>query len=377
MFQLSKSSKMRKQYIHLILIILISSQSQMFTQSGFKVMEIDNSEYPKMKSNYYLFDQLGLPIRNLKINDFVVRDNGVNVKSITNHYCDATNYDTTKLSVTLSFDLALNTDGDFNNFELGKRLSKNIASKIDYNEISLVSYNIRTYLNREFTDTLDYILSEINNFNPDIGSLFNTTFLDEPANVFKIISRANYKKIIILITDGSGNIEENLINTLADDNNIKIYSLVIGKKIPESLKRITIKSGGIFIDNINPNIDFDLISNIINAHGKGYLPCQLDWESDYSCTEEHYINVSIPSLSLKDSLLIDFPNLEKSSIIADPSFLGFSSVDSGKTKKLSLTITAKNRDIFIQELKINQPFTIIEGNVSNYLLLKDNFLNNN
>jgi WD40 repeat protein len=358
-----------------ILLILLVCSYIANAQNSLKILDYDYSKYPDVTAKFFLFDNSGFPVSGLTLSNFAIRDNGLGVNSKNSVTCPVS-VPEQKLSLTITFDLALSTLDSINsNFEIGRSIAKNLVTKFNKSEISITSYDIRNYLNREFTDSIPLLLNEIDNFQPARGSLFDIPFLEEPANSIKIVNRGKNKKIIIFITDGSGSINDRQIIQKANADSITIYALVIGKKAPTAIKKISDSTGGWFLENINKSSDISLLSNIIRALAYNYKPCEIIWNSGLGCVNLHEIEITIPSIiGVKDIINFELLNSQKSMIVADPQFMGFSSVDTTKTSTLSMTLTAKNRDVLIDSLQIDEPFTIIEGNVTKYTLKKDEFL---
>ncbi len=358
-------------FISLFLLI-----EQGFAQNSMKILSYEFSNFPASSAKIFVFDTDGNPIYNLNKNNFVVRDNGLNVPTTDEYQCQA-NPKVNQLSANIQFDLALNYElGSDNPFEIGKSIARLLVSrlKFPYDDCSITSYDIRSYLNREIDTSRSALLAEINAFTPSKGSLFDVSFLSEPANSIKIIDRGKNTKVIFMITDGSGALNEVQIANLCQSKGIKLFTFCVGRSIPARLKNLTLSTGGWYIDNISSK-NFIIAVNSLMALARGYEPCILKWTNATTCEDEHSIEIVIPSQNLRDDFNFRFLNEQKASITSEPQFIGFSSVEIGQKKRLSLTITARNRDILIQSLQINPPFKIVEGNVTNYNLSRDNFLN--
>lgn len=349
---------------------------QAFAQNTMKIHSYEFSNFPSLSAKIFIFDNDGNPIYSFNKNNFVVRDNGLNVPTTDEYTCQP-NPQVKQLSANIQFDLALNYEaGPDNPFEIGKSIARLLVNRLNFpdEECSITSYDIRSYLNREIDTSRIALLTEINAFTPSPGSLFDISFLSEPANSIKIIDRGINSKAIFMITDGSGALNEAQIASIFQSKEIKLYVFCVGRNIPARLKNLTLATGGWYIDNITSK-NSTVAVNTLMALARGYEPCTLRWTNAITCEDEHHIEVVIPSQNLRDDFYFKFLNEQKATISSEPQFIGFSSVEVGQKKRLSLTITARNRNILIQSLQINPPFKIIEGDVTNYNLPRDNFLN--
>lgn len=361
----------------IILIILIACSYPAFSQEAVKITGNDQTGYPIMKTKLFVFDKLGNPDFSTDKSSFVIRDEGINSANIIDISCNS-GVTGSALSAVLTFDLALSVNNSLpSNFDLGMSALKSFVNKLDTSrdEFALTSYDVMNYMKRDFTKDKSKILSDISLLKPSRGSLFNTAFLDEPAGALKIDSIGKNSRAIFIITDGTGELSAEIVNNLAATSGTKIFALVIGRKISEKLKTVINQTGGFFIDKITTNEEISPAVNTLIAMARGFSPCVITWEAPKSCLDSHNVEISVPALLAKDDFNYYFQNSEKSTIISDPPYLGFSSVAQGKTKDLSLTLVAKNGDVNISYLEIDSPFFITDGDVVDYLLKKDQFLN--
>ncbi|MBX3045033.1 MAG: choice-of-anchor D domain-containing protein [Candidatus Kapabacteria bacterium] len=360
----------------IIYLFVISATFTSFAQEAIRIIDYDYSKYPEIENLVFVFDNNGNPVLNLNTGNFNIRDNGVtqaNLKSIT---CDQSQV-SENVSYTIVYDLGLdNYYHNPTNFSLGRQTANRLINLIntDESEISLTSYDYRSFLNREFTSSKADLLAEVAAFQYAPGSLFEAAFIDEPAGAFKINSRAeNDAKSIILITDGGGKYDFPAISAALAASGAKLFVISLRKEPQTSVKELCSSSGGMWFELSSQQKVNSVVYSVL-AMSKGYKPCKLNWTMDYSCEDNHNIEIIVPSRSVRDEFKFEFNNFEKSIILSDPEFLAFSSVDVGTKKSLSVTLTAKNRDILIQELRVKEPFKIINGNVNNYLLLEDEFI---
>ncbi|HRP01632.1 MAG TPA: choice-of-anchor D domain-containing protein [Candidatus Kapabacteria bacterium] len=391
---------MRKVLFICFIVFSLGANEILIAQQGFRIIKNDN-KYPDVHTFYYIFDKLGNPNNSLSISDFAIRDNGENVSNILTNICRDANIDT-NISINISFDLGISTlkypDDNFSN---AKKLLKSIFEKRFFSEYAFTSFDNKTYLNREFNDTTKKISEILDALIPQSGSDRKSSFNKEPAGSFKILSKAQYKKVLLLITDENTNLDNSSIIKYAQDNNIAIYIAMFEKTANENYQQICERTGGLLIDKISKKDDLLTIANTFKSHIIGYLPCELSWQLNYNCDNTHQIELTVPSLSLSNHFNLISDNNQKSYLNATPKYLNFSSIPIGTKSRQSFTITALNRDILIdsiimqrdfnlKQLKKNDVdtskfdtidlfakdmFRIIDGDVKNYLLEKGKFIN--
>ena len=361
-------------YMYLFMLLGLYNVS---AQEALRIIDYDYSKYPSIISRLFVFDNNGNPILNLNTGNFNVKDNDNILSKIDSYNCPQ-NTIIENVSYTIMFDLGLdNFYHNPTNFTIGVLAANRLINLVDTtkSEVSLTSYDYRSFLNREFTNSRTELLSEISKFTSASASKFEAAFINEPAGAFKINSRGRYdSKAIILITDGGGKYDEQKISEQLLNSGVKLFVISLRKAPVQSLKDLCINSGGWWFELDNPQKLNPVVYSVL-AMSKGYNPCSLKWNMDYSCDDLHNLEIIVPARSVKDEFSFTFDVKEKSFILSDPEYMSFSSVDVGSKKSLPITLIAKNNDIFIKNLNVSAPFKITEGNVSNFLLKKDEFIN--
>lgn len=347
-----------------------------FSQGEVKILDYDYSKYPVIENKLFIFDNNGKPELNLSTSSFSIRVNNEPSQHQLNSFDCSQSDITNKLSLTFVFDLGL--DNYFHiptNFSLGKSVLKKLVDLIDTadSEAALTSFDYRSFLNSEFSNSKLKLYDELNNFVSSPGSLLDAAYLNEPAGCFKISDRGLFNKSIIIITDCSGKFNENEVRSRLNGSGAKLFIISLRKEPSAVLHDLCKNSGGWSFAVNNPD-EINKIIYSVMAMTKGYKPCTLNWTMDYTCNDKSSVEILVPSKNVFDNFEFTFNNFEKSYITSNPQFLGFSSVEVGNKDTLNIIITAKNKDIFISELKIDHPFKIIKNDVKNYLLKKDEFI---
>ncbi len=365
-----------KKIIFFLSILLILT-SKLSSQDIFYLFDYSTGTYPNISARYLLINKAGIPDYSQIKEDFLITRNELKINTVNPPICQNPQI-TESISYIITFDLALNKSlSGTDNFVLGKSLVNNLIKNIDTSksEVALTSYNYLNYFNREFTNSRQELYQEVNYWQKADGSMFNAGFLNNPANPINISIPAKYKRAIVFITDGSGNVNDEEIIAQAKSVGVRIIIVEIGRKISAKMKRIAEETDGFWIDNVNEKHNTADIANLIIAFAKGYKPCTISWTQDFTCEDFHDISISLPGKSVKQNFSYKTKNDAKPMITSSLPFLAFSSVLPGKKKTITTTIVAKNADIHIDSIALkNKHFKIVKGNVKDYWLLKDKFI---
>lgn len=350
--------------------------SSAYSQSGIVQKKLNISSYPKVSTEIYIFDQnSNTPAQSYTSNNLVVFDNGkvpINLELINPSQNPKVN-----LSINFIMDLGLDAGGTGlnNRFQIGKNLVRNMVQISDSinQEFALTSFDNINYLNQNFTQSKSKVISALNLLNPEFSSSLDQAFIDKPAGSVEIHKTSKFDKISIIITDASGLIDKAKVISELKSQNIKVFFLVIGKPISKDLLEICTETNGFFHDEITDKTDLFLIAKYILSMASDYLPSIINYENEFTCNDVHDVEINIPGKGYQLKFNYNVISQRKPILVSNPKALGFSSVLPSTFKDLDIVITAVNSDITISKFFIQDPrFTIVAGNISQDLILKEN-----
>lgn len=357
--------------IKILSIILLLFFSISVLKSSFYITEKDFSNYPNVSVNLFPFDDKDQLISNLTKNDFRILSN--NKEQIPTDYSCPNQSPIDNISLVLMMDLSISSyDSLKKNFLISKEIANLIIERIKTtSEIAISSFDAISYLNREFTNNKTLLATAINSLDNASGSIYDAGFLTEPSGSISIAKTGKFKKIILLITDGAGSASISRIIEAANGSNISIYSFCIGNYLSNNIKEITNQTGGHWFEGVN---DSSEIKNAINTFihlAYNFKPCTLSWINDLTCDEINNIEIT----NKKDNSIIKFSekisDQYKITLEISPPFLRFGAVPPGLNKSLNVSFTARNGDVNISSLALDNPrFVIDSGNIISPILLR-------
>lgn len=337
-----------------------------------KILDLNKSNYPEVKMEYFNFGKDIFPIFNNDITNYRLYDNGALLQLSSIQCTDQTIND--NASISLMFDLSIKTDNPLQHFMTAQKIADSIINMLPENrfELAISSFDCSNYLNTDFTADKGALQSIINSLKHSDGSFLNSAFLEKPASAFNVLNKAQYSsKSVILITDGSKTCNADSIINIALANSVRIYSVSITDVISDSLQKVTTGTGGRSFLNINNTNELKSIISFIY----GFKPCTAAWESPLSCENDHNLEFKLlasGSIVASDTASFIAEDKMKPLLENSPAFLRFSSVIPGKSKSADVVITARNSDITINKLSIPLPqFTISSGNITSPITLSN------
>jgi WD40 repeat protein len=341
--------------------------------SGIYLVDYSLKSYPSVSVRYFLFGQDNLPVYENNINDYRVIDNG---QDMPVQYQNCMNINPAQTSnILVSIDLSVRNDILSTKFDKAKSI---IGALIDnsgkYNSrIAISSFDEMPYLNCDFSADANLLKAELNKIKQADGSVPDTGFLQSTIGSIALLKNQNQQKTIIYFTSVHSLLDTGKIITEANKYGIKILVVFIGDKIPASLITISGQTGGMALLQSDTGKVTDQLGLALLALSRNYNPCDLTWLNKLNCDEKHNAEIRVAkySFSHRFNFDIDFGNKPRLELF--PEFLRFSSVYPGSSKAMNVTFTARNGDISINDLFIQNPkFVIDSGDIPGpVLLMKD------
>lgn len=352
-------------------LLLFMSSICLHANGKLRIFGVDYSNFPTLKGKFFAFDNNGNPLK-LVNNNLKLTDNSKEINSFLLNSPDV------KLNkdkdILIVLDLATNPNlynkDTLSSYNKMIFLSNILVENINSNsKIALSTFDQISYLHSELTKDKEFIKNQIQKIKSSQVSNLNIAFDSYPLGAKQIFDISDKsKKNIILITDRKAN--DNLDSNLAmlKNENIKCFVLQINSKIDLSLASLVVNSGGDYIDNIALNDDDSTVCySIINSVYENKFS-EFSLEAKQNCDQLHEINFEIIDQKINKSFTIPVNDSIKPAFEVSPQFVGFSSVVPSTSKEQKITITAKNTDINISRIKIENDnggvFEISEGDIT-------------
>ena len=350
-----------------VLLLIISSE----LQSGIYLVDYSLKSYPSVNARYYLFGNNKLPVMENALSDYKVFDNGSEM-AVLYQNCLNVNPSNTS-SILIDFDLSLRDDILSSKFTKAKSIIKTIIDNCSaYNaKVGIASFDELVYLNSDFTNDATILSAELNKINSGDGSIPDTGFLQVPLGAINLIRNQPHQRTIIFFSSVNTTLNTDKIVEEAKNNGIKIISVFFGTAIPQNIRDISDNTDGIAILGNDTTAADEPLGLALLAMSRNFQPCDLTWLNQLNCYDTHLTEILVPKYNAKltFSFNINFEN--KPRIERVPEYLRFSYVFPGTSKTLNASFTAKNGDITVTDLIIQNPrFAIDSGDITSPVILQ-------
>jgi len=355
----------------LIYIFLLLAVFPFYLLQSFPLIRLTNydlTNYPEVKAGFLDYDVNKLLTNNSLVSDFKIIDNGITINP-TKIECPPQN-PAGSFSGVITIDLGIDATSGL--FDLAKAFTGQVINQMPSNpsEFALTSFNELSFLNQEFTSDKTKLISALGNIQNQEGSLWDSGFLFDLTGSIAISVDGKANKNIIFVTDGNGSVDYQRVIDSARANKIKVFVVSVSGTINEQLNQICLQTGGNYFI-CNSSSLTESVAAAVTSLMLNYKPCEIFWNINSDCQELHDIKIINVRNSDTSEMMISVPQNLQPIIISNPPYLRFSAVLPGLNKTLDLSLTAKNGDVTITELSINNPvFTIEQGGITQPVTLK-------
>ncbi len=295
---------MRRQWTLVLLLISVWLSPQLHAQSFAPIAYTVNS-FQDHSCDFYAFDAQNRLIRNFQTGDFVI-NNGSTSFQATSVSCPSSSTPQ-KLSVVLCLDVSGSMSQD-NPVRMStvKNAANLLVSMIDttQNEVAVTSFDHLSYINQDFTSSKSLLTQAINSLQPQGATDYNNALLAAPTGALNVATRGQYKRVVILMTDGDGGGKLDSIVNFARLYNITIYTISYHLQAPQILYDMAVQTGGIEQgdvnrESLNTEVQLKAAFRAALVHAQGVQPCTVHWFADRYCYSTwRYASIAIPSMGI-------------------------------------------------------------------------------
>jgi WD40 repeat protein len=252
--------------------------------------DIDASNFPTMTAKFFAYDIKQNQVTP-DVSELVLTENGIQ-RAITGVFCPASR-PPTPLSSVLTIDVSGSMKEKYNNIpriELAQIAARTWVNALDFtqNECAVTSFDDANYLNQDFTNNSTALITAINSLSPRGGTDYDKGLLSKMAGSLEITKRAQFKRVVVFLTDGYPNQDPQVFDIVREANiqNCVIFAVMIGLNCPQSLKEICARTNGLWFENINSVGEALEAYDVILKRSQGIEPCTITWQSAASCESE-------------------------------------------------------------------------------------------
>lgn len=335
----------------LFLFITYFSQSQ-----NIRLYETDVSNYPYVKSKVVLFNNFGEQVLNVNKDNLTILENNVEAEVLSLTCSEPA--DPVPLSGILAIDISASMEGEALELaKFGARAWINL-SRIE-SENAIIGFSDQPYLFSDFTDNKTELNELIDDMELIGGTNIDRAFREEKIGALDVAKNAQFRPIIILLTDGITEINTEEIIQRANELDARIFSIILYKEASSKLRDISSQTGGFVFDSVRSANQIANVYRTIFQTSESLTSCEVEWLSPI-CDNVRRMNLNYgDSLEGRAEYRVDPANLPQLSYPLGK-FIVFNDINPGEQATKSILVKADFFDIEITEIKSDNPFFTVE-----------------
>lgn len=319
------------------------------------LFEIDPSTFPTIRAKVMALDQDGNPIR-LTRENLELHEDGI-ARSITLLSCP----DPTPV-VPLSSVLTLDISGS-----MKENMARNLGIAqaaarawidgipLGISECAVTSFNDGSFLNQDFTIDSRKLLDAVNGLQPQGGTSYDDALIAPRTGAIPVALNGKHKRVIVFLTDGRGDGDENEIVRQALAGNITIHCITIGFAAPQILKNIARRTGGSWFENVTSSEKGVEIYRLLLEQSQGGEPCTIEWQSGPACDSLREVTLDETAMKLHAEGSYIVPATAIAQLQTDVTDIRFGAVSPPTTADRNVRLTAQNSPVTILSITSSDP----------------------
>ncbi|PKL81200.1 MAG: hypothetical protein CVV25_00200 [Ignavibacteriae bacterium HGW-Ignavibacteriae-4] len=335
--------------IYTILILIVASN--LLNGQNFHVYDVNSDEYPIINAKFYVTDSGNKQITQFVPEEFQIIENMIN-RTVREIQCSPDPV-FNRISTVLTIDVSGSMKGQ--RLDWVKLAASQWIEQMDSlnEETAITTFDDEALLYSDFKINKSLLLESIASLEIRNGTNYKNAFLDPYAGALDVARRANYKPIIIFLTDGIGLSDFNTKDIVrrAEELGAIVYSISIDISLPVEMKAVSDATGGQYFENIDSKEKLIEVYNTIRKIAISTSPCNISWFTE-GCLLGREADIEYKPLKLNKKVSYDspgekFPEFEY--IIDD----GFATFECEKQSTYLMKLKAVNGNIEIKGINKN------------------------
>lgn len=328
--------------LYSILLIFIS-QSMIYGQT-FHIYDVETDNYPLLKAKFFVTDNDNVQIKSLVPAEFTIFENQVE-RFVRDIECDdepAFN----RISTILTIDVSGSMNGT--RLDWVKSAGKQWIEQMDSlnEETAITTFDDEALLYSDFKINKTLLLSSLASLEIRNGTNYKNAFLDPYAGALDVARRAEYKPVIIFLTDGVGLSDFKTSDVIQTAENLGaiIYAISIDIALPEEMRIVSEATGGQYFENIDSQEKLEEVYNLIRQVAINTSPCEISWYTE-GCLLGRQAEFKYIPLNLKKNISFDTPG----DVFPEFEYINdqFASFECNKPSEYIYKLKAKNGEIIV------------------------------
>jgi Mg-chelatase subunit ChlD len=259
----------------------------------FVILDVNAENSPRISARVLPLSEKGDSTRYMS-SSFLLRDNGYKTP-IESMLVDKQE-EQKPISLAVAIDVSNSTSVLGNNLELAKGAVNYLARQntLSNVEIGVIQFHQRPAIVQDLTTDTSSLLRGLSRIVPTSATNYKSALLHPDNGALSLLSRAQYSKSVLIITDGQDSLTADDITQLTTDRTIRYFVVGVKIPVPNSLRQLASQSGGAVFNNITSLASIENALSATLRLLKGERPLTIEWKVINRCIASHRIELEYP-----------------------------------------------------------------------------------
>ena len=224
-------------------------------------------------------------------------------------------------------------------------------------ECAISFFDATPWLVRDFSRDPSELHTAINTLGLGVDTTsYATAFLERSSGALSLLRPRSGRRLVILLTDGGGWGTEEAIIRRAEEADVVICALVVGRDAGDLLRGVSARTGGRCFDRITTLAEMQgAIVTIIKEIAERSV-CRISWQSQFDCSRsDRTVTITCQPSGDVGTAIYSAPIDRSRALVVDPESIEFGSVEMGSYRDtmavLGLTNSSSD-EVTIHDVRI-------------------------
>lgn len=225
-------------------------------------------------------------------------------------------------------------------------------------ECAVMAFKDANTLRSDFTTNRQKLDTAIRTFYRDGKASYDNALLDTAAGALSVAEGGQYKRVILLITDGKGSVADvDKMIAEAQRRSVSVYVVALSKTCPAALRRLSEETGGRWFENARDVAVLEWMGRAITYLAQNISPCEVTW--NVSACKYGATRGELTHLGTVDSVRYALSEGRVARFEISPNIAEFNDMPIGLSNSRTLTVTAHNGPLKVVSITSSNPLFII------------------
>ncbi|MBU3742679.1 MAG: VWA domain-containing protein, partial [Candidatus Kapabacteria bacterium] len=335
-------------------LFVMTSMVPMLIAQTLYIEQVDTTSFPLMRATVRAVDAAGI-VRRPMVSELRVREEGeectvINVSDTPQGVADS-------LSVVLMIDLGHSTDDATLRIAQAAAHAWIHALDLGRSECAIAGFDSRAYLWQDLTTNRSDLIAAIDSLEAKGGVTDYTAALVDPlAGGLTISGRGNRKRVIVLMTDGRGDVRNlDSIAAVAQDLGCTVFAVMLHMAAPPALHELALRTGGHVAEHVTNVGEAERAYIYMLQIARDSKPHVLTWQSKPRCRRDSPVALEVVWNQASDTVGYHVAAVKHQPLIVEPSLIQFTKPEIGVGVQQRVLVTVRYTDVELHSITSSNP----------------------